>query len=117
MVKLLKKYKSDFILIGSILIIALIVLVIIVFTAKSGKTVKVIIDGKEKYAYNLNENKEEIIFTGKNNEFQNTVVIENGEVFIKSANCPDKICVSHRKISKKGQTIVCLPHKLVVEVE
>jgi hypothetical protein len=117
MVKLLKKYKSDFFLIGSILIIALIVLAILAFTAKSGKMVKVIIDGKEKYAYNLNENKEEIIFTGKNNEFQNIVVIENGEVFIKNANCPDKICVSHRKISKKGQTIVCLPHKLVVEVE
>ena len=117
MVKLLKKYKSDFILIGSILIISLIGLAIIMLTAKNGKTVKVIIDGEEKYAYNLNDNTQKIIFTGKNNEFQNTVVIENGEVFIKNANCPDKICVSHRKISKKGQTIVCLPHKLVFEVE
>jgi len=48
---------------------------------------------------------------------KNVLVIENGEASIKSATCPDKICVSHRKISKSGETIVCLPNKVVVEIE
>lgn len=117
MIKLFKKYKNDFILIGSVLIIALICLVSFILTAKNGKKVNVIIDGKKEYTFNLSENTEKVIFTGKNNQFENTVVINNGKAFVKSANCPDKICVSHYEISKKGQTIVCLPHKLVVEVE
>ena len=39
-----------------------------------------------------------------------------GKPVWKKQNCPDKICVNHAAISKKGETIVCLPHKVVVEV-
>ena len=35
---------------------------------------------------------------------------------MKDANCPDKICEGHQKISYKGETIVCLPHKVVIEI-
>ena len=35
---------------------------------------------------------------------------------MKDANCPDKICEGHNKISYKGETIVCLPHKVVIEI-
>ena len=32
------------------------------------------------------------------------------------ATCPDHLCIKQGKINKKGATIVCLPHHLVVEV-
>ena len=48
---------------------------------------------------------------------KNTVIIEDGYVRIRSANCPDQVCVIHRKISKTGETIVCLPNKLVLEIK
>lgn len=115
--RLLIKYKKDLILIGCILILALTCLSVFIFTAKNGETVKVIIDGKEKYTYDLTKDTKAVIFTEENDKFQNTMVIEEGKVFMDSANCPDKICVSHRAISKKGQTIVCLPHKLVIAIE
>ena len=35
---------------------------------------------------------------------------------MKDAECPDKLCMRQGAISRDGQTIVCLPHKLVVEV-
>ena len=35
---------------------------------------------------------------------------------MKDADCPDKICINMGTIRKKGQTIICLPHKLVVEI-
>ena len=38
------------------------------------------------------------------------------KVSVNNKDCPDKICVNHAAISKKGETIVCLPHKVVVEV-
>ncbi|MFR4337598.1 MAG: NusG domain II-containing protein [Lachnospira pectinoschiza] len=32
------------------------------------------------------------------------------------ADCPDKLCVKTGMISKTGETIVCLPHRVVVEI-
>jgi hypothetical protein len=46
----------------------------------------------------------------------NIIVVQNGEVFVESADCPGSDCVEHQPVSAAGQTIICLPHKLVVEV-
>ncbi|MBI4855668.1 MAG: NusG domain II-containing protein [Acetobacterium woodii] len=46
----------------------------------------------------------------------NTLVISDGKAKITEADCPDHICVKTYPISNPGETIVCLPHKLVVEV-
>ena len=34
-----------------------------------------------------------------------------------SAKCPDKLCVQQKAISKSGESIICLPYKIVVRVE
>lgn len=110
------KLRNDFILVGIILTIAVIIFAIFKLNQKDGKFVKVYIDSQEEYCYNFNDDVEVPIYSGENDEFENILFIKNGKAFIKSANCPDKICVAHRKISKTGETIVCLPHKLVVEI-
>ena len=46
----------------------------------------------------------------------NILVIEDGEAFMKSADCPDKTCVHSHPISKVGETIVCLPNRVFVSV-
>ncbi len=46
----------------------------------------------------------------------NTIIIENGQAYMIDADCPDKICEEMGRISKPGETIVCLPHQLVVEI-
>ncbi len=46
----------------------------------------------------------------------NTVVIENHQVYVRDADCPDKRCEKQGSISKPGETIICLPHKLIIEV-
>ena len=117
MLKLLKKYKNDFILIGVVLVVAASLIAAVTLLAKKGETVKIIIDGKTKYTYNLNEDNKFTLSTGEDDKYQNTVIIEGGKAYMQSANCPDKICVAHSAISKAGQTIVCLPHKIVVAVE
>ena len=35
---------------------------------------------------------------------------------MEDADCPDKVCVKTGKIKKPGQTIVCLPHRTVIEI-
>ena len=36
---------------------------------------------------------------------------------MKEADCPDHLCMKQGEISHKGETIVCLPNRVVIEVE
>jgi hypothetical protein len=47
----------------------------------------------------------------------NTIEIINGKVRILDADCPDKICIQDGSISKPGDILVCLPHKVVVSIK
>ena len=49
-------------------------------------------------------------------EFHNVIRIEDGQAYMEEADCPDGYCMEQGGISGQKQTIVCLPHKLVVEV-
>ena len=108
------KFKNDLLLTGAILVIALVVFVCFKLTQKSGSTVNVSINGDVINSFSITDDTEFEIKTG---EYVNTLVISDGKAYIKSANCPDKICVHHRKISNDGETIVCLPHKVVISIE
>lgn len=66
--------------------------------------------GKPKYEYT--------ILTGANKSQSNTVTIDGDVVKMIKASCPDLVCVNaFPAISLDGEQIICLPHKLVVEIE
>ena len=44
------------------------------------------------------------------------LVISDGKADMESADCPNQICVHHSAISHTGETIVCLPNRVVIEV-
>ena len=46
----------------------------------------------------------------------NRVRVKEGSIAVIDADCPDKLCVSQGYISSGGLPIVCLPHRLSVEV-
>ena len=46
----------------------------------------------------------------------NLVMIEDGTVRITDADCPDQLCMKQRSISKNGESIIWLPHKLVLQI-
>jgi len=47
----------------------------------------------------------------------NLIEIGDGQVRVIEADCPDKIDVKQGYISRIGETIVCLPNKLVIEIK
>jgi len=47
----------------------------------------------------------------------NTIEVKDEKIRIRAATCLDQICVLTGYISKPGETVVCLPHKLVIEIE
>ena len=34
-----------------------------------------------------------------------------------AADCPDKVCMNPSHIEKPGQSLVCLPHKVMIEIK
>ena len=80
---------------------------------KRGAEVKVSVNNKEYGTYSLDKN--QTVTIGED-DWENILIIKDGKASMAKADCPDKICVNHAAISKKGETIVCLPHKVVVEV-
>ena len=104
--------KKDLCLIFVFLLIAGI---IYLFTRNGevGNQVRITLDGKEYGTYSLTENREIPV----QSEYGcNIVQIKDGMVFMKDADCPDKYCIHQGKTARKNKSIVCLPHKLMVEV-
>ncbi len=112
-----KKIRNDIILAAVILVIAVAGLLLMNLNKTQGDFAVVKIDGVEKYRYPLMENVTVDIVTGKEDENINILVIKDGEAFMTEADCPDGICVAHRPIKNTGESIVCLPHKIVVEIQ
>ncbi len=107
--------KRDVILIVSLLIVGIIALVIWHFVySVDGKYVTIEQRDNLIGIYPLNVDKEiEIEHRG---EVVNKIVIEDGYCYMEEAECPDHLCIKQGKVNKSGQTIVCLPNRVVVTV-
>ncbi len=44
------------------------------------------------------------------------IIAENGEIWFDKADCEDKLCTASGKLSKHGDTAVCLPAKTAITV-
>ena len=105
----MKFKKQDMIVITAVLLLA-IGFVGLAFPKHKGNTVNVSLAGNEVFRASLHEHTERRVAD------QLTVVIENGEVYVKDSICADHICQQHRPISRQSESIVCLPAKIVVSV-
>lgn len=102
-------YKKEIIIIATLLLSSVISLVFINAFAKSGEYAEVRIDGTTVATYRLDTDGVYTLLGGKN-----VLVIENGYVYMAEADCPDSTCIRTGKISKTGESIVCLPNKISV---
>lgn len=115
----IKKFIWDIILLGGLLIFILVSFVAVFFAEFSsensalGDRANIYINGEIYNSYELNHNETIDI----ENEYGfNRIVIENNMVSITEADCHNEECVNSKSISKVGESIICLPHRLVVEI-
>ena len=109
------KIKRDIFLIAAFLCVALIIYAFLYLSSYEGDIVIVKVDGTVVKELPLNQD-DEFTVSG----FQggiNSIIIRNGSVLASDADCPDKLCVKTGKINRAGETIVCLPHRVVVEIK
>lgn len=78
--------------------------------AKSAEGVNIYKDGKLVAALPIDKDIEYKV------EDSVKVTIENGFAFISQSNCKCKTCIGFGKLSKAGQTAVCLPQKVTIEL-
>ena len=109
-------FRNDVILIVSLLIVSAVAIVYLLFFRKGGDSVKVMVDGEIFGTYSLNENVYEEIITGEKSQNINRFEIKDGKVSMLFASCPDGICVAHRPVFRDGESIVCLPNRVVITV-
>ena len=105
--------KRDIVLAAVLLILGVTGVLIVKYGLKSGNTADVYIDDKLVQTIDLSVDDE---YTFQTDKGSNTLEVRNGAVSMKSAGCPDKVCVRMGTKNRNGETITCLPHKLVIEV-
>jgi hypothetical protein len=114
--KELKFKKMDILLIVVLLVVTIAAFLIIQFAVKKDGAVAIIkVDGVKQYELPLDQ--DTTVEVDGYQHGKNIVVIKNKGVTMTEADCPDKICVNTGTIHKTGETIVCLPHRVVVEIK
>ena len=111
--------SSRFWLAAFALLILVSSLMVLFFARSAGGTGAVITqDGVEIQRIDLGEVRDEYTFsieapTGG----YNTILVERGAISVVDASCPDHVCINTGSISNSLRPIVCLPNRLMIEIE
>ena len=134
--------RADIVLIAVCLLTAALLGVFFVVHREAGREARIVYDGIELMKINLYSAQVDSELTAGNQYYlvtyrddvvsvedvqnkpelpdeinYNLISVIDGTVIMETADCKDQICVHHKPISSKGESIICLPHRLVVEIE
>lgn len=84
--------------------------VLMITQTGNGSRVEITVDGEVYGVYDLDQ--DQTIEIGETNICR----IEDEEVWMEWADCPDQLCVHQKKISSSNETIVCLPNRVTLTV-
>lgn len=136
-IKISRKYINDFILLAAIFIVAIIVILINRITTKEGCFVNIdcydnhyelSLDSEGFYVLSIEERNDSFnielsdaysnyeLIDLSDYEFYNVIYIHDNTASVYDANCPDLVCVNSKALTYSGRSIICLPHKLSLEV-
>lgn len=110
------KHKGT--IIGIVAIVAIVVASCAFFLPRYGNSggdyVVVVHDGDgAEHTLSLDEDRSVTVETTLGS---NTIVVEDGTARMSDADCPNHDCMRQHPISQPGQQLICLPHKLWVEI-
>ena len=110
----LKTHRNDVILIAVLVALGGALMLWLGLTRQTGGVARVQIDGETVMELPLSQDtRVELGEPGHGN----LLIIENGTARVEQADCPDQVCVRQGAVHYNGESIVCLPHKLIVSIE
>lgn len=75
-------------------------------------------DGEVVKVFDLVDDGETETFVYHDEDGHENVIVRNGlSVTMQEANCGDQVCVRMNAVDAAGETILCLPHRVLVEVK
>ncbi len=83
----------------------------------NSKYAQITVNGKVYKNIPLSAHKGEEIIEVKTESGINVVSVKDDAIAIIEADCPDKVCVQPGYIDKVGDRLVCLPHRVMVEIK
>lgn len=104
--------RRDLIIVAALLVISLVSVPAVRFLSKSGSTA-VIQCGDVTTNVSLDESGEFTLECSGDTLYE----INDGKIRIKDAPCNDKICVNTGFIGNCGESIICIPQKLIITIE
>lgn len=107
------KRRNDILLIVAFAVVAILLVFFVPNFLQGGSTVTIEVEGNHYGTYSLYENKRIPVATSLGN---NVVVIEEGFVYMEEADCKDGLCVKQGKKQYNGESVICLPHRVLVIV-
>jgi hypothetical protein len=108
-----KRLLADMLLIAGVLVIAAVVWLLLP-RGSVGASAVVTVNGELYATLPLGEDAELLIESAGGGE--NLLVISGGKARVTESNCPNGVCIHTGAVSSEGQLIVCLPHKVVIEI-
>ena len=109
-----KTWRADLVLLLGLAAIGGVIALVLLLTGHTGATVRVKVGSELVKTFALQADTTYTI-EGKDGG-TNQLVIQGGEAWLEDASCPDLLCVNMGKISRNGQSIVCLPNQVVVDI-
>ncbi len=104
----IKRFLPDIAVVGAAVVLSFLIGLLPSFFYAQGNTFTVSDNGKVS-EYVLSENREIILEHCK-------VIVEDGTVRVEDSDCKDKVCENFGRISKAGESIICIPNRLSVKI-
>ena len=112
--------KLDFVIIAVLMLLSFLPEIILGASVGKGYNntyAEITVAGKLYKNVPLSEHRGEEIIELKTKEGLNIIKIKDDKIGIIEADCADKVCMNPEYIDKAGQSLVCLPHKVMVEIK
>ena len=110
---MIKKHPTMTICIWVLLLAGLLIMMQKAFNAEKAVHVVVTVDGKNYGTYSL---KQEQVIRIETDHGYNELTIKDGQASVTASDCKNQVCVHSMAISQNGQSIICLPHKLIIQI-
>lgn len=112
----MKQYikKADIVLLIVLVLVGLASAAYVAMSQTGGDTVIIEQNGDMYGKYSLFE---DATITIEGKDSKNIVTISGGEVTMSESTCKNQVCVRHGAITAAGESIICLPNRVVVRIE
>lgn len=112
--------KLDFVIIAVLMVLSFLPEILLGASIGKGYNntyAEITVAGKLYKNIPLSEHKGEETIELKTKDGINIIEIKDNKIGIIDADCPDKVCMYPEYIDKPGQSLVCLPHRVMIEIK